>query len=347
MSSACNPLINDDVQPQVTSPAVRVVTKVLPTLELEGPAVLHAAEAFACSHFEKNLPVSRDTVYQLAELLLDDATVVDGTPGKRFVTGVSPRPGVRAPHDNAFNFPLSSLILQEYVTSVDPDFSFDSVALCLNLKTSMHKDCDNAGDWNLLCAISHFRGGEVWEEYAAGTCVRFCGCTPVNGRLHPLDAGHIYLRSKSALHQTEPWEGDRLILIAYQCRPTSHSTSSPPLAVQYPVPSQLEEFLAKARSRVSGKPLHQLMFVEVFAGTAGFCAAVRRQGLHRSVGVDHQAPRNVQAPLVVLDLTNIGQRTLLLQMLQNPDVVACHLAPPCGTSSLARNIPNGGPPSAP
>ena len=217
-------------------------------------------------------------------------------------------------------------------------------ALCLNLKTSMHKDCDNAGDWNLLCAISHFRGGEVWEEYAAGTCVRFCGCTPVNGRLHPLDAGHIYLRSKSALHQTEPWEGDRLILIAYQCRPTSHSTSSPPLAVQYPVPSQLEEFLAKPSSRVSGKPLHQLMFVEVFAGTAGFCAAVRRQGLHRSVGVDHQAPRNVQAPLVVLDLTNTGQRTLLLQMLQNPDVVACHLAPPCGTSSLARNIPNGGPP---
>ena len=184
----------------------------------------------------------------------------------------------------------------------------------------------------------------MWEEYAAGTCVRFCGCTPVNGRLHPLDAGHVYLRSKSALHQTEPWEGDRLILIAYQCRPTSHSTSSPPLAVQYPVPSQLEEFLAKARSRVSGKPLHQLMFVEVFAGTAGFCAAVRRQGLHRSVGVDHQAPRNVQAPLVVLDLTNTGQRTLLLQMLQNPDVVACHLAPPCGTSSLARNIPNGGPP---
>ena len=149
------------MQPQVASHAVRVVTKVLPTFELEGPAVLHAAEAFACSHFEKNLPVSRGTVYQLAELLLDDATIVDGTPGKRFVTGVSPRPGVRAPHDNAFNFPLSSLILQEYVTSVDPDFSFGSVALCLNLKTSMHKDCDNAGDWNLLCAISHFRGGEV------------------------------------------------------------------------------------------------------------------------------------------------------------------------------------------
>ena len=50
------------------------------------------------------------------------------------------------------------------------------------------------------------------------------------------------------------------------------------------------------------------------------------------------------APVLHLDLLQPHGQQLLWDMLQRPGVAFVHLGPPCGTSSRAREINNGGPP---
>ena len=46
------------------------------------------------------------------------------------------------------------------------------------------------------------------------------------------------------------------------------------------------DFTDRVRNRVAGKKLEDLIFVQLFSGTGGLCAEVRRLGLSNSVGVD-------------------------------------------------------------
>lgn len=57
-----------------------------------------------------------------------------------------------------------------------------------------------------------------------------------------------------------------------------------------------------------------------------------------SVGIDHKVGRDVRCPTIKLDLTKASDAALLWEMLDDPDLIFCHLAPPCGTSSRARDI---------
>ncbi len=91
----------------------------------------------------------------------------------------------------------------------------------------------------------------------------------------------------------------------------------------------------------SGKEVRsvsQCLFLEVFAGTAGLTAAVRKIGLHSSVGVDNSVPTKCKAPIIRLDLTTSHGIQLLWEVLRRPHLVGVHLAPPCGTASRAREI---------
>jgi len=45
-------------------------------------------------------------------------------------------------------------------------------------------------------------------------------------------------------------------------------------------------FFKKLSDRVNGKPLTDLVFIEIFSGTGGLCAEVRKWGLANSVGED-------------------------------------------------------------
>ena len=95
------------------------------------------------------------------------------------------------------------------------------------------------------------------------------------------------------------------------------------------------------RSRVEGKDLTRLLFVEVFSGSGRLTASVRRVGLTESVGVDHVIAKQCAAPTVKLDLTK--QCELLFKILDSPFTAAVHCGPPCGTASRAREIVRSGP----
>ena len=99
-----------------------------------------------------------------------------------------------------------------------------------------------------------------------------------------------------------------------------------------------QQFDVQFHDRVAGHKFSDLIFVEVFSGTAGLTAAVRRLGCHQATGVDAHVTKQVKSPVIRIDLSSESGQTLLWRILAQPRVFAIHLGPPCGTSSRAREI---------
>ena len=105
-----------------------------------------------------------------------------------------------------------------------------------------------------------------------------------------------------------------------------------------PCPSKAQLEPAALGQRVHGRPIDQLVFTEIFSGTAGLTAKVKRLGLAGSIGVDAHVSKSLRSPVIRLDLTSEHGEALLWRMLGEPSVVAIHLGPPCRTASAPREI---------
>ena len=99
-----------------------------------------------------------------------------------------------------------------------------------------------------------------------------------------------------------------------------------------------DQFSAKLAERIQGKPFSQLLAIEIFSGTGGLTAAVRKLGMTQSLGVDAHVTKQVKAPIIRINLAEDAGQQLLWRILENNNVVAIHMGPPCGTSSRAREI---------
>ena len=82
----------------------------------------------------------------------------------------------------------------------------------------------------------------------------------------------------------------------------------------------------------------QPFIIEMFAGSARVTACLRFLGLTASFGVDHILSSNV-AKVITADLTTSSGQSLFWQWVQAEQCFGVFAAPPCGTCSLARNIP--------
>ena len=292
---------------------------------------------------------------QLFELLpVQSPTRFQG--GSNFFAGVYKHGGVVGLHKASRLFPLSVQLINFFLHLTDPSFEYSSFVLSSNVRTSPHRDQNNAEPSNLCVAISHFEGGGIWVHDSQGSVpMRVQGRTLLGSCLD-VASGPCILPAKTCLHATMPWDGHRLVLIAYSGGPVNQlspldyhtllslgfsppltsGTDCPPLSLTYPVPRSLGDFESRARARIASRHIESLIFVEVFAGAGGFCAAVRALGMQQSFGVDHQVLKGAKCPLVVLDLSQESGQQLLFELLSNPAVVAVHLGPPpCGTSSAA------------
>ena len=98
------------------------------------------------------------------------------------------------------------------------------------------------------------------------------------------------------------------------------------------------DFATNFPNRVRGLDFANLVFIEVFSGTAGLTAAVRRAGCQHGTGVDAHVTKQVKAPVIRINLVTQPGQEFLWRILQQPRVFAVHLGPPCGTSSRAREI---------
>ena len=90
-----------------------------------------------------------------------------------------------------------------------------------------------------------------------------------------------------------------------------------------------------------------MIILELFCGTAGLTASFRRHGFTSAIAIDKVKCKFPHASVIQIDLADPNGQLLVKQWLTQGNVVAVFLAPPCGTSSLARNIPVPGNPNAP
>ena len=104
----------------------------------------------------------------------------------------------------------------------------------------------------------------------------------------------------------------------------------------------MSSFTERAAARFDGKFLNDVFFIEVFCGTSRLTACIRAGGLPDSFGVDHKIHKQAKSPVVKLDLVQDDQLDLLWSFVEDPACAGVHLAPPCGTSSRAREIVLGG-----
>ena len=84
--------------------------------------------------------------------------------------------------------------------------------------------------------------------------------------------------------------------------------------------------------------MSQLYALEVFAGSARLTAEIRLLGLQDSLGIDHRLQSRLPAPVLSLDLSESSAREIVMSILDSPNLIYIHLAPPCGTASRARDI---------
>ena len=92
---------------------------------------------------------------------------------------------------------------------------------------------------------------------------------------------------------------------------------------------------AQASAGDDGQPY----FLDIFCGTAGVTAALKRYGAE-AIGIDHVIDkRRMKGPAVKLDLTKKSSQKLVLDEIRSGRVKGVMLAPPCGTSSRGKKHP--------
>lgn len=99
---------------------------------------------------------------------------------------------------------------------------------------------------------------------------------------------------------------------------------------------------AKVRESIFQAPsvsAQRAIVLELFAGTAGVTAAFRRRNLHNCIAIDKLLHKFPHARIIQLDLTVRSVQDMVHTWVAKPETVAVFLAPPCGTASLAREVP--------
>ena len=101
-----------------------------------------------------------------------------------------------------------------------------------------------------------------------------------------------------------------------------------------PIPVSLKEFSQVDFACNS----EQLMFIEIFAGTAVLSHAAREAGF-MTLSFDRTTERTPKVAMTILDLTKESDTEVLVQTMVSGNIAAVHFAPPCGTASKAREKP--------
>ncbi|CAE7027233.1 unnamed protein product [Symbiodinium sp. CCMP2592] len=170
---------------------------------------------------------------------------------------------------------------------------------------------------------------------------------------HPDAKGHVLQLHEPIqfdahrLHATCPWTGNRTVLAAFVINDFHKLDAQHRQLLQHTafrLPSLSTGELLPLRPSIASRfPV----VLEIFAGTARVTAALRRCGFVGAQGVDHVVVDHAACPVLLADLTTQEGQRLTMMWLSSPHVVGVFIAPPCGTSSRAREIALPGPSPAP
>ena len=303
--------------------------------------------------------ITREEILSLVDLLPLAASHRNSTgEGQIWSSGSYVHGGINGILKSTHDFPLSTKALCKYVSSQFPGLIFSSVAIIDELQSSLHKDVRNHKDHpNCVCPLSQFSGGEVWVHDEEGAISMEHEGHILMGKLLPVNK-RACLFSASKLHCVMPWKGRRCVLVAFcarDCQKLSDLEAKQLHELGFQLPNQQVVHTGHApAARAKAKPLAPQssqtgvdiagpFCIELCSGTAGLTAAIRKAGLRSSFGIDHVVKAGSKAPIIKLDATKPEDQAMIKSWLESPQCLALHCGVPCGTSSRAREINNGGP----
>ena len=123
--------------------------------------------------------------------------------------------------------PWLTQALARYMSSksIEP---FTSIVVADNLVFAPHQD-KNCPDYRTtISGLSKFQGGQLWTEAAGGAQWRYVHTDrdPIPGQLHRLDGGRSVSFRGTAWHGTEPFKGDRVVVVSYVPRNWQYVTTT-------------------------------------------------------------------------------------------------------------------------
>ena len=245
--------------------------------------------------------------------------------------------GLRA---NSKRFPNACRVFVSFVNHFLPGHCFATISVFKNLQTDCHVDAGNCNFPNAVFALSSFQGGEIWVGDGRGSQVREVKGQQIQGTLLPLDKGPVTFDAYKFPHCTEPFTGDRVVLVAYAVKTLSDMPAEQAtilLQQGFNIPAECPfPFVIAKQDNPPAQPKVPWFF-EVFSGKASLSAACAKLGF-KVLAFDHVVG-GAQAATVPLDLCQEQGRTLFWQLIERNKPLALHGGPPCGTSSRARERP--------
>ena len=173
-------------------------------------------EAFAFSILEKRTP-SKEDVLLLARMLPLSPSPRDER-AKSFSSGASVHGGAVNVRKTCGAFPFSSLAVTSYIRATAPECTFSTFSLLFEDEAKPHKDLQNHSCENYVFPLSNFSGGELWVEGHGPEQRTLEGKEVTGGPLSWRDKNFVHFRADTQLHFVLPWEGSRVVLVAFCIR---------------------------------------------------------------------------------------------------------------------------------
>ena len=192
------------------------------------------AESFALDLLRQDRSFAKEDIVKLFDLLPKEshsgARDAD-KPGDSFTTGLYARVKVSL-RRNCRLFPNSTKVITKFVLQVHPDQAFSSIIIFDSVETAPHIDALNAPCDNLVVGLTEFSGGDLWVEWPPDTpkdpCLRYKSRTfapdQVLGALLPVSTSPVLFCAKHLRHETCPFQGRRVVLVAYALQALNHAS---------------------------------------------------------------------------------------------------------------------------
>ncbi|CAE7670291.1 unnamed protein product [Symbiodinium sp. CCMP2592] len=292
----------------------------------------HAAEIFARRVLIARPPTRQDVEHLFDLLPLEEASRGTDVPSA-FGCGCWARDHRFGLRRNNHLFPISVQLLNAFIRQVRPGHRWTSVVLFCDVQAPRHKDLRNSFDPNLVVAISDFSGGEIFVIRPDGPAVVHDGTAALRGiKLDPR-VQPCLLHARAEEHLTLPWEGRRLVLVAFCIASVGELTVEQT--------TELEQLGFRVHIPPEPMPLPIAapggqLCLEIFASPPGMSAAFRDLQL-RTLALHHSPDRACSVPVMRWDVCKAEDVNFCLQRLKEK-AVAFLFVMPFGPKSLASPI---------
>ena len=174
----------------------------------------------------------------------------------------------------------STRVLTSFVKKFLPGHHFTTVVLFHNTKTDLHVDSRNFHSPNGVIPVSPFKNGGIWIADGCGPHPRTVNGSTLQGTILDVASGPVVFDAFKYPHQTESWQGDRLVCVAFtvsSLAKLSLDSARLLLDLGFNPPPRLPFPIAVAAKDAS--PLRPDLWVyELFSGSARFSRSCRELG---------------------------------------------------------------------